>query len=160
MYVHDDHNAPGIFQSIRFWQGWAVAATLAALFAFAANLEYGGGGNAPDYVAIVGGDGADPLWVVNADLRAGVLNVRAGAVAADGDEQYVLWVAGRNPQRVGVLPVNRARKPLPLTDTVAEMLRYGKTLAVSRQPADAAPAGDGRPEPPAAWLHQASIARI
>ena len=150
-----ENNEGGIFQSVRFWQGWALAATLAALFAFVANLEYPVDGHAPDYVAVIGPDGAEPLWVVNADLRDGVVNVRAATATASNGDEYVLWVAGQNPQRVGVLPVNRERKPLALDSTVRALLAHGKTLGVARQAA-----GSGSEEVPPSWLHEATIARL
>ena len=101
-----DDDVGGIFHSIRFWQGWAVAATLAALFAFAANIEYSSDGYVADYVAIVGGDDSEPMWVINADLGEGLLNVRAVGAQSPGDDQYVLWVSGQHPQRLGVLPAH------------------------------------------------------
>ena len=72
----------GILRSTVFWQGWSVAATVAAVFAFAANVEYSADGHAPDYVAIFGDAGTEPMWVVNADLEDGVINVRAGSASA------------------------------------------------------------------------------
>ncbi len=150
-----ENNAGGIFQSVRFWQGWAVAATLAALFTFIANVDYPVDGHTPDYVAVIGADGAEPLWVVNADLRDGVVNIRAATATATGDEEYVLWVAGEHPQRVGVLPVNRERKPLALDKTVRALLAHGKTLGVARQAA-----GSDADAAPTAWLHEATIARL
>lgn len=146
----------GIFQSVRFWQGWAVAATLAALFTFVANVDYSAGGHTPDYVAVIGPDGAEPLWVVNADLGSGMVNVRAATATAPGDDEYVLWVAGQNPQRVGVLPVNRERKPLALDKTVRALLAHGKTLGVTRQ----AQGSDDAEAAPTSWLHEATIARL
>ena len=148
-----DDQVGGIFHSIRFWQGWAVAATLAALFAFAANIEYSSDGYIADYVAIVGGEGAEPEWVINADLREGVLNVRAVAAKASADDAYVLWVGGPNPQRLGVLPVDRERSSLKLSDTVQAILAHAKTLAVSRE----APGAEGEP---GSWLHEVSVARL
>lgn len=147
----------GIFQSIRFWQGWAVAGTAAALFTFVANTELVVDGHTPDYVALIG-DGAQPNWVANVDLRGGTLEVRAHSVPAGADKQYVLWTAGASPQRLGVLPGTGERRALPLTDTVAAMLAFGKTLGVSTEPAD--PAGDGPAEPPAQWAYTGVLNRL
>ena len=107
-----EEDAGGIFQSIRFWQGWAVLATVAALFTFIAHAEFPVGGHTPDYVAIVGTEAA-PLWVVTADLGNGSIEARAAAAepAAEG-QRHVLWVAGEHPQRIGALPVGRDRGAL------------------------------------------------
>ena len=132
-----DEKSGGIFQSKLFWQGWSMAATVAALFAFAANIDYSVDGHAPDYVAIVGDSGGEPLWVVNADLADGVIRVRAGAASAPGDDEvYRLWVARQeDPQQIGVLPVNGDRETFKLNGTVKALLAHGQTLGVSRGPA-------------------------
>ena len=145
----------GIFQSIRFWQGWAIFATAAALFTFVANAEFPLDGHTPDYVAVVG-DLDAPLWVVNVDLGEGTVHVRAHAAKAPAQgEEYILWIAGQAPQRLGALPVNKARNSLKLDNTDAALLAHVKTLAVKRQPIDAT-----EDDAPAEWLHQASIARL
>ena len=148
-----DDDVGGIFHSIRFWQGWAVAATLAAVFAFAANIEYSSDGYVADYVAIVGGDEREPMWVINADLDEGLLNVRAVGAKASGDDAYVLWLGGQHPQRLGVLPVDRGRASLDLSDTVQSLLANVKTLAVNREAA-------GTEAEPGNWLHEVSVARL
>ncbi len=148
-----DDEVGGIFHSIRFWQGWAVAATLAALFAFAANIEFSSDGYVADYVAIVGGDDREPMWVINADLGEGLLNVRAVGAQSAGDDEYVLWVGGQHPQRLGVLPVDRGRAALKLSDTVQGILAHAKTLAVSREAV-------GTDSEPGNWLHEVSVARL
>lgn len=149
-----DDDAGGIFQSIRFWQGWAVLATIAALFTFIAHAEFPLDGHTPDYVGIVG-DGGAPLWVVNADLGGGVLEVRAEAAkpAPDG-RRHVLWIGGEHPQRVGLLPVDRDRATLPLTNAQAALLGHGKAIAVSL----AADMGEGQGEPE--FAHQAGLTRL
>ena len=149
-----DDDVGGIFHSIRFWQGWAIAATLAAVFAFAANIEWSSDGYTPDYVAVVGEGDAEPLWVINADLGEGLLNVRAVAAKSPGEDAYVLWVAGRNPQRLGVLPVDRQRAALELTDTVQGILAHAKTLGVSREAAGEAATAPGT------WVHEVNVARL
>ena len=123
----------GILRSTVFWQGWSLAATAAAIFAFAANVEYSPDGHAPDYVAIFGDAGAEPLWVVNADLEDGVINVRAGSASAPGDDEvYRLWVARQgDPQEIGVLPVNRGRETYSIGRAVRAVLAHGQTLGVS-----------------------------
>ena len=150
-----EDDAGGIFQSIHFWRGWAVLATGAALFTFIAHAEFPMDGHTPDYVAIIGAETA-PLWVVNADLGSGSIEVRAEAAkpAADG-QHHVLWVAGVHPQRIGVLPLGRDRAALPLTGIQAKLLSHGKTVAVSVEPADAAE-GSNEPE----FQHKASLTRL
>lgn len=146
----------GIFQSIRFWQGWAVFATVAALFAFIANAEFPLDGHTPDYVALLGNDGA-PAWVVNADLKDGTLHVRAaGAKPPAGEQRYVLWLVGVNSQRLGELPLHRDHAALQLSATATAMLAHGKTLGVALESVDEGEAD----EPPSAWKWQANIARL
>ena len=150
-----DDNAGGIFQSIRFWQGWAVLATAAALFAYIANAEFVVGGHTPDYVAVIGDETA-PLWVANADLRDGAIHVRAEAAKAAGEgKQHVLWITGPSPQRLGALPVGRERGALQLTDTATALLRFGRTIGVAVEEV-AVPAE----EPPSEWAHLASVNRL
>ena len=114
-----------------------MAATVAAIFAFAANVEYSLDGHAPDYVAIFGDAGTEPMWVVNADLEDGVINVRAGAANAPVEgEVYRLWVARQDdPQEIGVLPVNRGRETYPVSRAVRAVLAHGQTLGVTLGPA-------------------------
>ena len=131
-----EQQSGGILRSTVFWQGWSVAATVAAVFAFAANVEYSADGHAPDYVAIFGDASTEPMWVVNADLEDGVINVRAGSASAPGeDEVYRLWVARQDdPQEIGVLPVNRGRESYPIGRAVRQILAHGQTLGVSLGP--------------------------
>ena len=153
-----EENGGGIFQSIRFWQGWALAGTAAALFAFIANAEFVVDGHTPDYVALIGAAG-QPNWVANADLRGGTLQVRTHvAPAAPAGKQYVLWVdAAGEPQRLGPMPPAGERHALRLTDTVAAMLAHGKTLTVSAEPKEAA---DAPAEPPAEWAYTGLLSRL
>ena len=150
-----EDDAGGIFQSIRFWQGWAVLATAAALFTFIAHAEFPVDGHTPDYVAIIGAE-ATPLWVVNADLGSGSIEMRAEAAqpAPDG-QRHVLWIAAEHPQRIGPLPVGREREMLPLTDPQAALLSHGKAIAVSVEPV-AATAEQREPD----FLYQASLTRL
>lgn len=153
-----EENEGGIFQSIRFWQGWALAGTAAALFTFIANAEFVVDGHTPDYVALIG-DAGQPSWVANADLRSGTLHVRTQAApTVPAGQQHVLWVdAAGGPQRLGPMPSAGERRALRLTDTVAAMLAYGKTLAVSTEPKDAA---DAPAEPPAEWAYTGVLRRL
>ena len=141
-----------------FWQGWSLAATVAAVFAFAANVEYSADGHAPDYVAIFGDAGTEPMWVVNADLEDGVINVRAGSVSAPGDDEvYRLWVARQDdPQEIGVLPVNRGRETYPIGRAVRRILAHGQTLGVSLGPV---PTEDDE-STPTSFNYQATITRL
>lgn len=148
----------GIFQSIRFWQGWSVAATAAALFAFIAHVEYPVDGNVPDYVAIVGEAGSEPLWVVNANLADGVIQVRAGTATAPGDDEvYRLWVVRQDdPQEIGVLPVDRGRETFALDKAVRAVLAHGQTLGVSRDAASDAE-DDAKPT---TFEYRATVTRL
>ena len=154
-----EQESGGILRSTVFWQGWSVAATVAAVFAFAANVEYSVDGHAPDYVAIFGDAGAEPMWVVNANLEDGVINVRAGAASNPGeDEAYRLWVARQNdPQEIGVLPVNRERETYPLGRAVRAVLAHGQTLGVTRGPASSQ---DDESALPTSFDYQATITRL
>ena len=140
-----------------FWQGWSFAATVAAVFAFAANVEYTADGHAPDYVAIFADGDAEPRWVVNADLEDGVINVRAGTARSPGEgEVFRLWVArGDDPQEIGVLPVNRGRETYSIDKAVRAVLAHGQTLGVSRGPATSPD-----DEKPTSFDYQATINRL
>ena len=153
-----EQKSGGILRSTVFWQGWSLAATVAAVFAFAANVEYSADGHAPDYVAIFGDAGTEPMWVVNADLEDGVINVRAGSVSAPGDDEvYRLWVARQDdPQEIGVLPVNRGRETYPIGRAVRRILAHGQTLGVSLGPV---PAEDDE-STPTSFNYQATITRL
>ena len=155
----EDEKESGIFQSIRFWQGWAVAATAGALFAFVANAEFPVAGHAPDYVAVIG-EPDKPVWVLNADLRAGVIEVRAaGAPAADDGERYALWLsAGNVNERLGTLPTNRDRAVYKLAKTTRTLLGHRKSLGVASEPADETPPERTAEAP--AWLWRATIVRL
>lgn len=165
-----DDSGNGIFQSIRFWQGWALAATAAALFTFVANAEFVVAGHTPDYVALIG-DANAPLWVVNADLRQGTVNVRsARAKPAPDGQRYTLWlVAGESTQRLGALPVHRSEHTVRLDAAVQTLLAHRRTLGVVAEPipADApaaqAPTGaqpSDTGEDPTEWAWQAILARL
>ncbi|MCY3839862.1 MAG: hypothetical protein OXH09_14615 [Gammaproteobacteria bacterium] len=153
-----EQKSGGILRSTVFWQGWSVAATVAAVFAFAANVEYSLDGHAPDYVAIFGDTGVEPMWVVNADLEDGVINVRAGAASAPGEgEVYRLWVARQDdPQEVGVLPVNRGRETYAVSRAVRAVLAHGQTLGVSLGPIST---GDDE-STPTSFDYRATITRL
>ena len=163
-------NEGGIFRSIRFWQGWAVAATVAALFTFIANAEFSTDGHMPDYVAVIGEADAEPLWVVNVDLGEGVLKVRAAAARPSADDQvHALWMlagkkwdaeaGGRTDEDValllGILPDRRGRATFQLSEVAYGVLAHNKTLFVSREPRDRA-----EDAAPSAWLYEARIARL
>lgn len=158
-----DAGGNGIFQSIRFWQGWAVAVTVAALFTFVANAEFPVAGHTPDYVGLIGESDA-PLWVVNADLRQGVVKARAvdAKPPADG-ERYALWlIAGKSTMRLGPLPLHRDRAVLHLGNTARALLGHGRTLGVAVEPV-AAPAREAESAAaatPDAWSWQATVVRL
>ena len=159
-----DDSGSGIFQSIRFWQGWALAATAAALFTFVANAEFPVAGHTPDYVALIGEPDA-PLWVVNADLREGAVNVRSARAKPAGEgRRHALWlVAGESTQRLGALPVHRDEATFELGGTVQTLLAHRRTLGVAVEPVAAAPADaqapDAEQDAPE-WAWQATLARL
>ena len=159
-----DDSGSGIFQSIRFWQGWALAATAAALFTFVANAEFPVAGHTPDYVALIGEADA-PLWVVNADLREGTVNVRSARAKPAGEgRRHALWlVAGESTQRLGALPVHQDEATFALGGAVQAVLAHRRTLGVVVEPVAEAPAdADAASAEPAApeWAWQATLARL
>ena len=151
----------GMFRSIHFWQGWAVTATAAALFTFVANAEFPVEGHAPDYVAIIG-DADAPLWVVNADLRNGVVEVRAGAAASPPDgERYTLWLAAPNVnERLGALPAHRARATYKLTKTTRTLLDHRRAVGVVSEPVGEEDDRPARLSDAPKWRWQAKFVRL
>lgn len=156
-----DDSGSGIFQSIRFWQGWALAATAAALFTFVANAEFPVAGHTPDYVALVGDDANAPLWVVNADLRAGTINVRSPrAKPAPEGQRYALWlVAGESTQRLLTLPVNRGQATFKLPSDLRALAAHRRMVGVAAEPAATPSATDDADATPE-WRWQAAFARL
>ena len=109
-------------------------------------------------MAIFGDAGTQPMWVVNADLEDGVINVRAGnASAPEDDEVYRLWVARQgDPQEIGILPVNRGRETYPVSRAVRAVLAHGQTLGVSLGPV---PSEDDE-STPTSFEYRATITRL
>lgn len=159
-----DESGSGIFQSIRFWQGWALAATAAALFTFVANAEFPLAGHTPDYVALIGEPNA-PLWVVNADLREGTVNIRSARAKPVGEgRRHALWlVAGESTQRLGPLPVHQDETTLELGAAVQTLLAHRRTLGVAVEPVAETPAdaeADGAEPAAPEWAWQATMSRL
>lgn len=156
--MQDLANKPqGIFQSVLFWQACTVGALLAALYAFAGNLDFPDEGPNIDYVAIVGGNDAEPLWVVSANLGEGMISARSVRAEAADDAQYQLWLVPGNgdPIALGTLPVGGDKATMPIDDALAAILRHGRTVGVTR-----AAAGAMDDEPPTEFLHRANVNRI
>lgn len=148
----------GIFQSARFWQGWSLVATLVALYALVVDADFSEPAPGPDYVAIVGDAGAEPMWVIGANLAEGVLTARAvTAKSAGGDLEYRLWLVrgGSEPLAIGTLPVDRKQASIKVSDTVARLLDHGRTIGVSR-----AAAGEEPDAGAVSFDHQASLNRV
>ncbi|MYE24746.1 MAG: hypothetical protein F4Y01_12525 [Gammaproteobacteria bacterium] len=147
----------GMFGSVRFWQGWSIAATIGALFAVVASFDFSDPAPGPDYVAIVGALDAEPLWVIGANLEEGVVTARAVTARATGDTAYRLWlVRGKGePLAIGTLPVNSAQASIPISDTIATLLGHGRTIGVSRGSA----AEDADAES-VSFEHRANLTRV
>ena len=147
----------GMFGSVRFWQGWSIAATIGALFAVVASFDFSDPAPGPDYVAIVGALDAEPLWVIGANLQEGGVTPRAVTARATGDTAYRLWlVRGKGePLAIGTLPVNSAQASIPISDTIATLLGHGRTIGVSRGSA----AEDADAES-VSFEHRANLTRV
>jgi anti-sigma-K factor RskA len=135
---------PALWDRIGFWQGVALAASLAAI-AMGILLRQLPAPGAPDYVGIVQAKDSQALWVVQADLQRGELRCRSagGAYPVPSGHDLELWLLVKDeaaPISLGVLP-QQGEMVMPLKPDLAAKLARAAALAVSLEPAGGSPTG-------------------
>lgn len=95
------------------------------------------------HLALFSAEGGVPAWLVEADLEAGELRMRALAVASPPtNRSYELWMLPEQgpPVSLGLMPpAGHSARSLP--PALAERLRRAQGLAVSLEPRGGSPSG-------------------
>jgi anti-sigma-K factor RskA len=135
---------PALWDRIGFWQGVALAASLAAI-AMGILLRQLPAPGAPDYVGIVQAKDSQALWVVQADLERGELRCRTAGAAypVPAGRDLELWLLVKDeaaPISLGVLPQTGEMR-MPLAPELAAKFARAAALAVSLEPAGGSPTG-------------------
>lgn len=150
---------PGLWRSLNFWRGLALAAS-AAVLVLALNLVL----RPPvppagaDYIAVIQDRAQRPAWLVRLDRdqrRFRVETLQAQNRAADRSFELWLLPGGQQPPRsLGLLPA-QGDATLALPPALTQALPQAQALAVSLEPAGGSPTG--RPTGPV--LYQGSLLR-
>jgi anti-sigma-K factor RskA len=127
------------FQSLAFWRGLALAASLATA-ALALYLAVVPGPIAPTVVAVLSGHGGEPGWVAIAGPKSGEVSVSAVAPPAENKPHaFELWgIAGGQPRPLGLLPQHSGSA---VTLRAAQLPPPSGVLAVSLEPPGGSPTG-------------------
>jgi anti-sigma-K factor RskA len=129
----------------RFWQAWAIGASLAA--AVFATIAFLPRAESPGYVTVLVSDSAAPAWIAQADREGGI--TLAAVRPAFGEPQATtpegrvmqLWAqrpGDANPTSIALLPrtPGRVTIPAPALRPVNNML-----IAISLEPEGGSPTG-------------------
>jgi len=134
----------GLWGSLVFWRGLALAsvAVVAAIGAY--NLDLVGGstpGSAPALVAELGAPGSAVGLVAALDPTSGALQITPAAFSPDDGKALELWlVPGEGaPISLGLVPEDGGR--LVLDRSLRDQLSAGALIAVSLEPAGGSPTG-------------------
>lgn len=134
----------GLWGSLVFWRGLALAsvAVVAAIGAY--NLDLVGGstpGTAPALVAELGAPGSAVGLVAALDPTSGALQITPAAFSPDDGKALELWlVPGEGaPISLGLVPEDGGR--LVLDRSLSDQLSAGALIAVSLEPAGGSPTG-------------------
>lgn len=151
------------FERLGLWRGLSLAATAAALVLAILLVRTPTDVVTPEaqqYVAVVNGDQAQPLWLVRVDLQAGRLAIRSiNATAPAPANAYELWLlpaGGAAPRSLGLLPTGSATIDAQLPVGLRPLLAGAQGLAVSLEPAGGSPTG----APTGPVVYQAPILSI
>ena len=130
----------GIWQSLVFWRGFALASTLAA--ACLGGLIYLGAvnGAAPLIATIEGG--GNRVFVATIDARRGTVSVVPASYSADATRVPELWLipADGKPRALGLLRADRT-VTIAIPPEFASQTVSNATLAVSLEPPGGSPTG-------------------
>lgn len=151
------------FERLGLWRGLSLAATaaagvLAVLLMRTPTEEVAP--QAQQYVAVVNGEQAQPLWLVRVDLQQGRVAIRSiNATAPAPTNAYELWLlpaGGAAPRSLGLLPTGTAAVDAVLPAELRPLLAGAQGLAVSLEPAGGSPTG----APTGPVVYQAAILSI
>lgn len=135
---------PGLWQSLAFWRGLAIALLAAVVIGTGVmfTLPRPGPEPAGGYVAQLAGDTAGLRLAAFYDAKTRVLKVNRLSGGPPQGRDLQLWlIAGKNaPVSLGVLP-RQALAALQLPATVAAQLAPDAVLAVSDEPSGGSPTG-------------------
>jgi anti-sigma-K factor RskA len=150
------------FERLGLWRGLSLVATAAAvvLAVLLVRSPTEVTPQAQQYVAVVNGDQAQPLWLVRVDLQQGRVAIRSiNATAPAPANAYELWVlpaGGAAPRSLGLLPTGTASVDAELAAELRPLLASAQGLAVSLEPAGGSPTG----APTGPVVYQAAILSI
>lgn len=130
----------GLWQSIAFWRGFALASALAAA-SLAALIFLGTFSTAPPLLASIEG-GGHRQFVATIDTRRGTIAVVPAAFAAVPAKVPELWLipSDGKPRPLGLLQADRTVTIVIPGNLVADTSR-GAVLAVSLEPPGGSPTG-------------------
>ena len=130
----------GLWQSLAFWRGFALASALAAA-CLAVVIYVGAIGGAQPLVATIEGSG-HRVFVATVDTKRGTVAVVPAAFAADATRVPELWLipADGKPRPVGVVHAGRITT-LTLSADLAALAKSSVVLAVSLEPPGGSPTG-------------------
>jgi anti-sigma-K factor RskA len=130
----------GLWQSILFWRGFALASAVAAV-CLAAFVFVGILSRQPPLVATIEG-GGHRSFVATVDTKRATIAVVPAAFAADPTRVPELWLIppGGKPLPVGLLRADRA-VVITIPAALIAQTESGATLAVSLEPPGGSPTG-------------------
>lgn len=130
----------GLWESLAFWRGFALASALAAA-CLGAFIYLGTVGQPSPLVATIEGGGTR-TFIATVDTKRGTVAVVPAAYTADATRVPELWLipADGRPRPVGLL---RADQPvtLALSGDLLDFAKGNATLAVSLEPPGGSPTG-------------------
>ncbi len=131
----------GLWQSLAFWRGLALAGGALAAACLAALVYLGTLSPAPPLVAAIGSDGRQH-FVAAVDVRRGTIAVVPASFAADATRVPELWLvpSGGKPRSLGLLSADRGVTITIPADLIAQTTSNA-TLAVSLEPPGGSPTG-------------------
>lgn len=151
------------FERLGWWRGLSLVATAAAVVLavmLARTPTEVVTPQAQQYVAVVNGEQAQPLWLVRVDVSQGRLAIKSiNATAPAPANSYELWIlpaGGAAPRSLGLLPTGTASVDAELPVELRSLLASAQGLAVSLEPAGGSPTG----APTGPVVYQAAILSI
>lgn len=131
------------------WQGWSATATATTVVLAVALWWQMAHAPSPavtqeQWLAVVQSAQAEPLWVVDADVRATQVRLKSiAAPAVDALKDYELWMLPQQgaPQSIGILPTGQLEITLRLSADQFKTLLQNQSLAISIEPKGGSPTG-------------------